>query len=170
LADALARTGGRLLSIDHDAKWQQTISGLVDPNTRRTIQFIHAPLKPCKFENVFYPWYDTKALEKVFEQYRARVDLVLVDGPAAFDKARRLARGPAMPFLKPYLADNSAVVLDDIARAGEREVAAVWSKLFGQEYLDLTVEAGIAVWQIGRAFNIALSSPNNIRPRTNKST
>ena len=59
------------------------------------------------------------------------VDLLVVDGPPAFEDGFGLARHPALPVLRGRLAPGATVVLDDIERPGEREVVRRWEREFG---------------------------------------
>ena len=59
------------------------------------------------------------------------IDLLVVDGPQAGRKDLRHARYPAVPFFRSRLASDYAVILDDIDRRGEQEVAVRWERELG---------------------------------------
>ncbi len=72
------------------------------------------------------------------------VDVLVVDGPPAWRPGSAHARFPALDMLAPFLAPGATVVLDDVERAGERDVLQRWSREHAIRF-DMRPEAGIAV-------------------------
>jgi hypothetical protein len=68
----------------------------------------------------------------------------VVDGPAAWEPGRELARYPALPFFNKQLATNATIVLDDISRAGEQQIIARWHSEFGREF-EVRRESDLAI-------------------------
>jgi hypothetical protein len=85
-----------------------------------------APLQPHRLGLGGLPWYAQEPLAAALDG--APVELLLVDGPPAFEPAAALARYPALPALMPYLAPEAIVVLDDIVRDGEASVLERWER------------------------------------------
>ena len=133
IAYCLKRLGrGTVISLEHDPKYA-TIS-------RDTIAFhgleqiatvLHAPLKELSHKAETWKWYDTHDLK-----LDRPVDLLVVDGPPGHLK--NLVRYPALPVLYDHLSPGATIILDDGARAEEREIASRWQQEFGlsAEYLE----------------------------------
>jgi predicted O-methyltransferase YrrM len=117
--------GGTLDAIEHDGRWAAWVEerlareGLADV-ARVTL----APLGPHPESAAGLPWYDAGALEGALAG--DPVDLLIVDGPPAWEPGAGLARFPALPAVLPFLAPGALVVLDDVVRAGEAEILERW--------------------------------------------
>jgi len=124
LASALRSTGGRLISIEHDAGWVEQTRRLLDwEGLAEQVELIHAPLQEMSVGDITVQWYSRTAIEHVID---SNVDLLLVDGPPAQDPRHRLDRYPAAGFFRPALSADSLVVLDDVLRSGEAEILRRW--------------------------------------------
>ena len=152
LTERLSREGGHLVSFDHDAQWISELSSRLTAAQRNVVTFILAPLVASTYEETVIDWYDSDVVHGALANLKL-VDLVLVDGPPAYQKKFCLNRGPAIHHLRPVLAPNAAILLDDIHRQGEQHIANRWSELLGQQYRALTIEAGVAFWRLGLGFN-----------------
>src|SRR4051794_39372250 len=111
------RGTGRLLALEHDGHW----AALVNEQLRREAlddiaRVVHAPLEGEP------PWYPAAVLRGLPDE----LDLLLVDGPPAYAAGHQARRAPALPRLRERLVAGAAVVLDDIARPGERAIVADW--------------------------------------------
>jgi predicted O-methyltransferase YrrM len=86
LARLLHTRGGRLVSLEHDQAWATRVrSSLAAAGLAEIAQVALAPLDPHPRDGL--PWY-------------ARcIDLLLVDGPPAFEPEIELSRYPALPAL-----------------------------------------------------------------------
>ena len=109
------RDAGRLVALEHDRHW----AALMHEQLRREAldgiaRVLHAPLQGEP------PWYAPARLRELPDE----IDLLLVDGPPAYDAGHETRRAPALPRLQARLVEGAAVVLDDIARPGERDVLA----------------------------------------------
>ncbi|MGH1563804.1 class I SAM-dependent methyltransferase [Mumia sp. DW29H23] len=98
-----------------------------------------APLTEVEVGGYRGRWYDPDALTTLTD-----VGLLLVDGPPAATGVH--ARFPAVPMLREKFADRVSVVLDDMIRNDEQEVARMWEDLlpgFSREDLRLQKRATI---------------------------
>lgn len=145
-------SGGHLNTLEHDASWAQIIEDLVAANGLNHCVSIHyAPLEKVVVDDVDYDWCSTRVLEEVAKANS--VDLLLVDGPPAYQKGKELARYPALPILYPYLSDSCSIFLDDIGRPGEREIVMRWSDFSGIKFSLHELRGGIARGCRGASFN-----------------
>ncbi len=117
----------RLVAIEHDAGWRSWVLGqLAREGVADQVQVVHAPLSSTVTDGAV-PWYDEDAIDAVVDV----IDLLVVDGPPAFDVGLGLARHRALPVLHDRLVSGATVILDDIERAGEQEVLRRWEDEFG---------------------------------------
>ena len=119
----LEETGGKVVSIDHDAEFAEItrwsvarhgLSGVVDVRV--------APLAPWQGDEST-PWYDTSALGDLSE-----IDFLIVDGPPA--NLSESARTPALAAFADRLVDGALIVLDDVDRPSEEQTVAQWLEDF----------------------------------------
>jgi predicted O-methyltransferase YrrM len=130
----------RLVSLEHDPRFRdKTLEVLRRHGLERVAEVRHAPLTDRGEQES--PWYDPNSLSDVNE-----VGLLFVDGPPADtgDKARM----PAVPELLECLAPDCTIVLDDLVRHEEKEIAKVWRTLLPDfEYEEVSLEKGAAVFR-----------------------
>jgi predicted O-methyltransferase YrrM len=128
LAELTHERGGRLVSLEHDELWATRVrSNLAAAGLAQTARVTLAPLQPHPLARDGLLWYAEHALRFV----PRRIDLLLVDGPPAFDPETELSRYPALPALAERLAPDAIVVLDDIDRRGELQVLEAWERECG---------------------------------------
>jgi predicted O-methyltransferase YrrM len=154
MSAAVASLGGHLVAIDHEPNWITQVQTWLEPDAAAGTTFVHAPLADHAYADGSVRWYDAEIVATALKEV-GPVELVVIDGPPAYLPGHHLARGPALHVLKPYLAPSAAVILDDLNRPGEQQIARDWSSLLGTEHRDLTVEAGVARWHLGSAFNVS---------------
>ena len=136
LARLLRERGAcRLVALEHDRDW----AALVREQLRRealdgTARVLDAPLEGEP------PWYGPARLVEVPDE----VDLLVVDGPPACDAGHGMRRAPALPRFEECLVVGAAVMLDDIARPGERDVLARWEASTDWRFA-LDERAGVAI-------------------------
>lgn len=117
--------GGTLDAVEHDEGWATWVNGLLAAEgLSSTAHVTLAPLAPHALGAGDLPWYEAAALAPVLEG--APIDVLIVDGPPAFESDAALARYPALPAALASLAPDAIVVLDDIVRAGEAEILERW--------------------------------------------
>lgn len=129
------RGAGTVAAIEHDGDWAALVDDLLRRESLTDIaEVVHAPLEGDPL------WYAAAPLEAL----PAEIDLLVVDGPPAYQPGHEHRRAPALPFFAPRLVDGATVVLDDIARPGELGVLARWEAETDWRFrLDET--AGVAV-------------------------
>lgn len=146
LANHFSKTDsdGYVVSVEEDGEWCGVVRGYLDRLnvSPQYYQVVEAPL--CSYQNTSAceKWYNTDVLRS--ELQGQNFDLMLVDGPAAFEEGREMARLPALPFAYEYLADDFSVFLDDVERDGEEEISRCWQKKFG---VDCIIVSGMGCFR-----------------------
>jgi predicted O-methyltransferase YrrM len=126
IARLLRERGGHLWSIEHDPKWADLVSEwLVEEQLTHQASVIVAELSPSH-SGYGAPWYAEEVLTAALGSLR--VDLLIVDGPPATAPYARTARYPAVPYFKDRLASDWTIILDDVHRRGEYEIAQRWAR------------------------------------------
>ncbi len=126
LADVLARAGGRLTSVEHDAAWAERVrEALGSEGLAGVAHVILAPLGPHPLAAPGAQWYSEEALAELPRD----IDLLVVDGPPGNLPGMEQGRAPALPALRDRLAPTALVVLDDVHRPGEQAVLARWAEV-----------------------------------------
>lgn len=119
--------GATLDAIEHHEGWATWVRDrLAREGLESIARVTAAPLLPHPLGLDDLPWYAQEPLTGALEG--APVELLLVDGPPAFEPAAALARYPALPALLPFLAPDAIVVLDDVVRDGEAAVLDRWER------------------------------------------
>jgi predicted O-methyltransferase YrrM len=141
LARLLRASGGTLVAVEHDAAWAAWVAErLAAEGLDAVARVVHAPLEPAAAHAL--PWYAAAGIDAALAE--GAPDLLVVDGPPAFRAEDALARLPAIAELLARLAPGATVVLDDIARPGERAVLARWERESALRF-DRRPDTGIAV-------------------------
>jgi len=99
----------RLVVLEHDEHWFKEIIHEVNGSLK------YAPLE----EKGEYDWYRLPDLSG------RKVGLVVCDGPPGGTRGGRYG---ALPELMPHLADEYAVLLDDVQRKPEHDIAMRWTE------------------------------------------
>lgn len=154
LAEYLAKVGGTLITVDHEQPWLDQVRGWLSPEAAAVTKFVCAPLEPAVFDGKPTSWYGRVEIFAALQSLHAQIDLLVVDGPSAFDRKHNLNRGPAFENLSLQLIPGATIILDDIHRESELLIANKWSQYYGIEYRDLSISAGIALWTANRGTSI----------------
>jgi hypothetical protein len=118
----LQRTGGRLVSVDHDPDYAERTRFLLRAHGLDEAAEVRlAPLRPLEIAGEAYQWYDASAFYDLSD-----VDLLAVDGPPG--TVGPDARYPALHVLEGKLAAAASVVLDDADRPDEQRVVRRWTE------------------------------------------
>jgi Methyltransferase domain len=126
------RERGVLTSLEHDAHWATLIQDhLRREHLDQIARVVHAPLQGHP------PWY-------LLDEMPDEIDLLIVDGPPAFEPGNGARRAPALARFDDNLVHDAAVILDDIDRPGERQVIAAWETSTSWRF-QLNVPAGVAI-------------------------
>ncbi|MFA4928242.1 MAG: hypothetical protein WC558_06980 [Patulibacter sp.] len=102
---------GTSVHVDDDAGW---LEATVPAGDR--VSALHAPLGSRTIGDRQIEWYDVAMPEGGF-------DLLLVDGPQAWNAANRFNRLGVLDWTPDVLAEEFVVVIDDSARPGEHRLA-----------------------------------------------
>jgi predicted O-methyltransferase YrrM len=113
---------GDVTALEHDGQWAALTDRLLERDglTDRA-RVVRAPLKEG--------WYDLTAIPDM-----DLIDLLVVDGPPAWSRPTREARGPALDYFAERLTSDATVILDDAWRGGERRVLKRWSAEHGRRF------------------------------------
>lgn len=141
LAKCLSGLGrGHVYSIEHDPMWAAHSERLIHANGLQAFAtVVLAPIAASDVLGQTVRWYDQAVVEAAIPQDR-RIGMLVVDGPPA--STGRLARLGAVPVLGSRLLPGALVVVDDIHRADEQEVAQLWSSAYGLTLEELRLDEG----------------------------
>ena len=129
LAKACKIVGAELLSFDHEAEWAAEVRAMLASIDCTIATVVIAPLRPLTLSLDGSGWYDLDTVRTAIGS--RRVSTIVCDGPSAYFANSRYARHPAVPVLKPFLANRWSIFLDDIHRGPERDIARRWSQELG---------------------------------------
>lgn len=150
----LARRNGidaTIISVEHDGEWLEAVAeSLRKEGLQEAVKLVHAPLEPCQMASATSEWYGEAALREALAGLR--FDLVIVDGPPAYQQGKGEARYPALPFVRDALAESCSLYLDDANREGERSVLKKWE--LESAFRFRLVGGSLAFASAGRAFNV----------------
>jgi len=133
----LAKAGARkVISIDNSTEFAQKTRDMLKAHKVSGVEVRVAPLK-AHASGV--DWYDTAKLKDL-----KNIDMLIIDGPPGSKNPD--ARKPALKELLAKLSPNVVVVIDDVNRKGEREMAEAFAKALPRHTLTiLNHEKGTAV-------------------------
>lgn len=114
LGIAAERLGYQVYSLEHDESWHARVSDAAQLLGLTHVRVIAAPL----VLHNGYAWYDAPG------DFPADFSLVLCDGPPAATMGGRYG---LLAELRPSLASDCVILLDDAARDGEQEVLVRWT-------------------------------------------
>jgi len=113
---------GRVISLEHDSAYAGRTAELLRLHRLDDLAtVVTAPLAALEVNGQMFRWYGLQ-----YEPLQDKIDVLVVDGPPGNTGPR--ARYPAVPMLKPYLAPECWIMLDDGDRPDERRVAHAWSR------------------------------------------
>jgi hypothetical protein len=134
---------GRVISLEHDPAFASRTSELLQLHGLEDLAtVITAPLVALEADGQMFRWYGPQ-YESLL---RDKIEVLLVDGPPG--KTGPRARYPAVPILKPHLAPECWIMLDDGDRPDERQIAYAWSHQLGARLSYL--EGGRGGWLLHR--------------------
>ena len=136
----VAKAGARkVIGIDNSAEFAMKTREMLKAHKVRGVEVRVAPLK-AHASGV--DWYDTAKLKDL-----KKIDMLIIDGPPGSKNSD--ARKPALKELLAKLSPNVVVVIDDVNRIGERELAEAFAKALPRHTLSiLNHEKGTAVLSI----------------------
>jgi len=133
----VAKAGARkVISIDNSPEFAEKTRELLKSHKVRGVEVRVAPLKKHASG---VEWYDTAKLKDL-----KKIDMLIIDGPPGSKNPD--ARKPALKELLAKLSPNVVVVIDDVKRIGERQMAEAFAKALPRHTLSiLHHEKGTAV-------------------------
>ncbi len=134
-------------AVEHDRSWYEKLKKIVeDDDLGELVELVHAPLAECEYSIDKLEWYDVQNLDSALND--DRLDLVVIDGPPAWESPKKYARYPAVSYIRNKLQDCYAIFLDDAVREGERAIIKLWEE-----------ELGISFGFSGRSLAYATAGP-----------
>jgi predicted O-methyltransferase YrrM len=119
---------GQVFALDHKPQFARATRRLLARHkVEELATVVTAPLVAHAINGDSVEWYDFAAEEHLEQP----IDLLLVDGPPG--SSGPMARWPAVPLLKGYLATDGLILLDDGDRPDERASAQDWAERLGAE-------------------------------------
>ena len=117
----------KVTSFEHDEYFLKIQNrNIEDLGLGNIIDINLAPLKEQKIAEFDCNWYDSELVKKrICDQV---FDLMLVDGPPAYQEKISMNRFPAIPMLFNNLEDNCSIYIDDSNRKGESQSIKHWEK------------------------------------------
>jgi len=143
IARCLTALGGRLISLEHNPEFARRTTEMLRLHGLDGVAVVvTAPLAARDLEGRVLSWYGPE-----YERFLdGPIDVVMVDGPPKASGPR--ARYPAVPALRPRLAPECWILLDDGDRPDERAIAHAWSEELGAQLTYL--EGGRGGWLLHR--------------------
>jgi predicted O-methyltransferase YrrM len=138
IARTLRENGvGRLISLDHDPEFAQvTIANVKRHDLSDIVEVRVAPLiNEVVNGSESVPWYDLAAIVDI-----ENIDLALVDGPPG--ATHKFARLPALWMLESKMSEHAVVLIDDVIREAERDLAIQWQEAGGYALVNYPAEKG----------------------------
>lgn len=116
-------------SFDHNEPWLRVLkNALKKEGLAGKVNLVHAPLTPCEIALENNAWYNTDVIKK--HTHGKQYDLMIVDGPPAYEPSIATSRYPALPYLAEKLAERASVYLDDASRHGEQIILEKWREAY----------------------------------------
>lgn len=101
-----------VFSIEHDKKWCNKYDSF----------YIYAPLRKG--------WYDVDILRK---NLPSQYDLILVDGPPAYEKGKEYARSGFLKNLHLFNTKGIIIIFDDVDRSAEFDICTQVAQLLNRD-------------------------------------
>lgn len=131
---------GKIISLEHNENFIPQIEKSIELHALSAyVELLHAPLKEYSIQQKTWQWYDIAKLDA-----HSAVDMLIIDGPPSTVQTN--ARYPALPLLHSKLTQNVIIILDDAARADEKNIAKSWlNEYSGFQATYLNTEKGTIV-------------------------
>lgn len=152
-AATLRENNGHLVSVENSAEWIEVLKEVLqNRGLASKVSFVHAPLVSVKSGKSKCDWYDVEVLnESLAGKF---FDLLLIDGPPAHSKTGTFNRYPAGDFFIPKMKEKCCIMLDDIERVGESEMAQEWGEKYKLNFNNDSCFGGLGVAFRGNYFKI----------------
>jgi predicted O-methyltransferase YrrM len=151
LAWAAKQLEANVISIEENESWASKIRAHVENIGAGGVCHVQAiGRKPLDGKGYKSYWYDVDQVNNIIGD--RTFDVVIVDGPTAFQAGQEHARRPAIDVLQRNLSENYAIFLDDALRPGEQQALAAWESLLGVKASLETINGGHAFLGQGQRF------------------
>lgn len=138
-----------VLSIDHDEHWVNAAAELLQAEElSEIVTTVWAPLVEFELALDRNRWYDPEVVTDAAG--KRPFDMVLIDGPPAWQPGSGKSRFPALPFALERLNRRASIYLDDANRPGERSVMREWTHRYNIPFQVTGETLGFAY--LGEAF------------------
>jgi predicted O-methyltransferase YrrM len=117
----------KIVSIDHSEEFAQKTREMLKDHDVKNVEIRVAPLRKHPSGT---DWYDTTLLKNL-----KNIDLLVIDGPPGSKNPK--ARQPALKEFESKLSSKAVIVIDDVNREGELELAQMFSKAFPRKNLEI---------------------------------
>lgn len=155
ISKILSNVGGKVVSFEQDAEWAALVRNMIrEYNLDSNCEIVTAPMGPCSNSLQNLEWYDERVVADSIGD--TEVNLVLVDGPTAYQPGLELSRYPALNAVIPHMSKKCAVILDDINRAGEQEIVRKWEEETEFQFKILNTKGNYAIGTRGLAFTSSM--------------
>jgi predicted O-methyltransferase YrrM len=122
-----------VFSVEHNKEWVNVLDGiLVSEGLSEIIDIALAPLKEWELFHSKYYWYDSELLADRINS--KKFDMVIIDGPPAWERGKENARFPAVTFIKDKLKADHSIYLDDANRPGEKHILERWKQQYATDF------------------------------------
>jgi Methyltransferase domain len=114
-----------LISIDGESKYQEELIPFLNQfknYKEQKVKLFEGKLTDIKIDNMNFKWFNPEVIQSLPKI----IDLLIVDGPQYY--LNDIARFPAYELLKPKLAKNCVIFLDDGFRDQEQKIKKMWNK------------------------------------------
>lgn len=119
----------RVTAVEHDQGWADSVKSLLTKEELNDyVTLIHAPLVNSTLSVDGNQWHDATLIDRAIGD--SKFDLVIIDGPPAWEPGKQKARYPAVPYVFDKLSSVFSIYLDDANRAGEKSLMEMWEKEF----------------------------------------
>jgi predicted O-methyltransferase YrrM len=106
-----------ITSIDENDEWQELIKSILEEEELiNYVTFVHAPTEISTNLNQSYEYNSKNVIEKIKD---SKFDLILVDGPSAWQSSTKMSRASNSQFIVNNLANNYTIFIDNSDRPGE---------------------------------------------------
>jgi predicted O-methyltransferase YrrM len=149
----------KIITIESETAWVDRIEKKIyEMDLSSIITVVPATIIPMPSLGKENNWYDLNHLPSSILN-SSPFDMVVIDGPPAYNENISLSRFMALPFIKNLLCDKYSIFLDDADRKGEKTVMSMWKQQFGFDFKTYNNE--IALFRMGSFINSHPSFLNN---------
>lgn len=142
-----------IYSVEEDKGWIDYIQHIIDKEGLTPyVTLFHLPTKPSTSLSQAYT-YDFETLRSQLDP-SLQFDIILVDGPAAWEKHKLNSRLGNAPFIAASIASEATVFIDNANRTGEKKLVTRLSQDF--QVKPIYIDPTFAVLVKGKQYNFIL--------------